>query len=322
MTQNQNTDEAVRRADDDEISLLDLLIVLAKHKKTIFKVVVVVAVAAIVVSLLLPKSYTASARILPPQSQSSSVSAMIMSQLGGGLAGMASNALGLKDPNALYVAMLTSRNVTERLVTRFDLKKIYDAEVLEDTLLKLEDQSDISSGKDGVILIKVTDHDPQRAADMANAYVEELNNLMQGYAITEAAQRRQFFESQLHAERDKLTDAELVLDRTPMTSLQYLDALRNMKYHESVYEVLVKQFEMAKLDEAKDTPLIQVLDQAIAPERKSKPKRALIVILATMMAFILVVIWAFVKEALARQANDPEQAGRMQELCRLLRWRS
>ncbi|MDR2196323.1 MAG: hypothetical protein LBE50_07085, partial [Gallionellaceae bacterium] len=310
-----------RRADDDEISLLDLLIVLAKNKKMILGAVVAAAVIAVAISFLLPKMYTASARMLPPSGQSSSISAMMTAQLGGGLAGMASSALGLKDPNTLYVAMLKSRNITEKLVTRFDLKKVYGQELLEDTLKTLGNQSAISAGKDNVVLVEVTDRDPRRAADLANAYIEELNKLIQTYAVTEAAQRRQFFETQLRAERDKLTDAELVLDRTPMTSLQYLDALRNMKYHESIYEVLVKQFEMAKLDEAKDAPLIQVLDQAAVPERKSKPKRALIVILVVMMAFVLAVIWAFVKEALARQASNPEQAGRMQELCRLLRWR-
>ena len=113
----------------------------------------------------------------------------------------------------------------------------------------------------------------------------------------------------------------MTLDRTPKTSLQYLDAERNLKYQEALWEILAKQFEMAKLDEAKDFPLIQVLDRATPPEKKSKPKRSVIVILATLAAFFLAVIWAFVSEALARSKDNPEQAERLGKLRELLRWR-
>ena len=121
--------------------------------------------------------------------------------------------------------------------------------------------------------------------------------------------------------KDKLTDAEILLDKTPNTSLQYLDAVRNFKYQEAVYDILARQFAAAKLDEAKDSPLIQVLDKATVPEKKSKPKRSLIVILATLVAGFLAVIWAFIKEALARSNDDPEQAVRLSELRELLRWK-
>lgn len=307
---------------DDEISLLDLLIVLAKHKKMILGLTFAAAILAVCVSLLLPNVYTATTRILPPQSsQSSSVSSMLAAQLGG-LAGMAGGALGLKDPNALYVAMLKSRNIMEKVATRFDLQKVYGTKFTVDTLRVLEGASVISAGKEGVILVEVSDEDPQRAAAMANAYIEELDKLVQTYAITDAAHRRQFFETQLKEARDRLTDAEVTLDRTPNTSLHYLDALRNLKYQEGIYEVLAKQFEVAKLDEAKDSPLIQILDKAVVPEKKSKPKRSLIVISVTLAAFLLAVVWAFAREAIARASDQPEQAGRMQELRRFLRWRS
>ena len=321
MTTDQMNSEA-QPADDGEISLLDLLIVFAKYKKRILGVSFVVAVLAAGMSWLMPNVYTASARILPPQSnQSSSVASMMLGQLGG-LAGMAGGALGLKDPNALYVAMLQSRNIMEKVAVRFDLQKVYDEKLMADTLRDLTQATSMTAGKDGVILVEVSDKDPQRAAAIANAFVEELDKLVQTYAITDAAHRRQFFETQMKPARDKLTDAEVTLDRTPNTSLQYFDALRNLKYQEGVYEVLAKQFELAKLDEAKDAPLIQILDKAAVPERKAKPKRALIVILAAMAAFFLMLIWAFAKEALAKASSEPEQAGRLQELRRLLRWRS
>lgn len=307
---------------DDEINLLDLLIVLAKHKKMIMLVTFAAALLAVGVSLLMPNIYTGTAKILPPQSsQSSSINSIMLAQLGG-LTGAAGAAMGLKDPNALYLAMLKSRNIMEKIVRRFDLQMVYEAKTMTDTVNALEKESTITSSKDGVIVVEVEDKDPQRAAALANTYIDELNKLMQTFALTEASQRRLFFETQMKPEKDKLTDAMILLDKTPNTSLQYMDALRNFKYHESIYDVLIRQFASAQLDEAKDSPLIQILDKAFVPEKKSKPKRSLIVILATLVAFFLAVIWAFIKEALARSNDDPEQGARLQELRRSFRWRS
>ena len=146
--------------------------------------------------------------------------------------------------------------------------------------------------------------------------------MLQTYSLTDASQKRTFFEQQLRQAKDKLTDAELVLDRTPNTSLQYLDAVRNLKYQEGLWEILVKQFEIAKMDEAKDYPFIQILDKATTPEKKSKPKRSVIVMMATLIAFLLSVIWAFISEALARSGRYPEHVARLQELRRAFRWRT
>lgn len=321
MTDNQTITPQLAAPADDEINLLDLFIVLLKHKKMILGMTLGVAVLAAGISLFLPNIYTGTSKILPPQSsQSSSVNSIMLAQLGG-LAGAAGSALGLKDPNALYIAMLKSRNIMEKIARRFDLQKVYDKKHMVDTLKELGEESTILAGKDGVIVVAVDDEDPQRAAALANAYIEELNKLMQTFALTEASLRRQFFETQLKPAKDKLTDAEIALDRTPNTSLQYMDALRNLKYRETVFEILVKQFEMAKLDEAKDAPLIQVLDKATVPEKKSKPKRSLIVVLATLAAFFIAVIWVFIREITRRVENQPGQAARVQELRRVFRWR-
>ena len=318
MTENQATSPQQPAPADDEINLLDLLIVFAKHKKMILSVTFGAALLATGISLLLPNIYTATSKILPPQSnQSSSVNAVMLAQLGG-LAGAAGGALGLKDPNALYVAMLKSRNVMEKVALRFDLQKVYEKKTITDTLKTLEKESSISAGKDGVITVEVNDKDPQRAAALANAYIEELNKLMQTFALTEASQRRQFFETQMKPAKDKLTDAEITLDKTPNTSLQYMDALRNLKYQEAVYEILSKQFEMAKLDEAKDAPLIQILDKATAPEKKSAPKRMLIVIIASALAFFLSIIWIFFGELLERNKGNPQHQERLERLKRSL----
>ena len=318
MSENQIAIQQQATPEDDEINLLDLLIVLAKHKKRIIGATFAAALLAVGYALSLPNIYTGSTKILPPQQSQSSASAML-SQLGG-LAGMAGGSLGIKNPNDLYIAMLKSRSVMEKIVKRFDLKKVYEQETLTGTLNALEGSMTVASGKDGMITVEVSDKDPQLAANIANAFIEELNKLLQTYSLTDASQKRTFFDQQLRQAKDKLTDAELKLDKTPNTSLQYLDALRNLKYQEALWEILAKQFEMAKLDEAKDFPLIQVLDKATPPEKKSKPKRSLIVLLATLVAFFLAVIWAFISEALARSGSDPEQGARLQELRRAFRW--
>lgn len=304
---------------EDEVSLLDMLFVLAKHKVAILKTGLAVGLVAGAVSLLLPDTYTGTARILPPQQSQSSASALL-SQLGG-LTGMSGSGLGLKNPNDLYVAMLQSGNIREKLAKRFGLQNVYEQPTLTDTLKKLADNSVISTGTDGVIVIAVDDRTPQLAASLANAYVEELDRLMQVYALSDASQRRMFFEQQLRQAKGRLTDAEQALDRTPNTSLQYLDALRNLRYQESMYEILARQFEMAKLDEAKDYPLVQVLDMASPPEEKSMPRRGLIVALSVFAALFLATVWAFVREGVLRAHQVPQQAERMQALREALRWK-
>ncbi len=321
MTENQTLPPPLQAIpDDDEINLLDLLIVLAKHKAMILKVTLGAALLAVGVTLLMSNVYTGTARILPPQQSQSSASALL-GQLGG-LAGLAGGAMGIKNPADIYLAMLKSRTLMGKIANRFDLQQLYKAKTLTDTLKALENNSTFTAGKDGVITVEVSDLDPKRAADMANAFVEELAKLMQNFALTDASQKRIFFEQQMKQAKDKLTDAEARLDKTSNTSLQYMDAVRNMKYQEAVWEILAKQFEMAKLDEAKNSSLIQVLDQATPPEKKSKPKRSVIVLLATLVAFFLAILLAFVREGLLRAQQQPEQAERMQALRIAFKWRA
>jgi len=381
---------------DDEISLLDLAIVLAKHKNLVLGFPLVVAILAAGISLLLPNIYTGTTRILPPQGQSSS--SALMAQLGGlaGLAGVA----GIKSPNDLYVGMLKSRTVADDLIQRFDLNKLYEQKYQSNTRKELESRTTITSGKDGIITIEADDKDPKRAAELANAYVDELFKLTQVLAVTEASQRRLFFERQFDQARDNLTKAEeaarkamdkgglvqvegqgraiientarlrgqitvkqveigamraFATDNNPDLQLaqQELESmkrelariegtsgtqsgkvrehdtsgidsvglLRNVKYQETVYELLAKQYELAKIDEAKDSAVVQVMDKAIVPDRKSKPKRALIVILSAFAALFIGIVWAFIREGMARAKADPEQANRLLDLRRYLAWK-
>ena len=371
----------------EEIDLLDLLIVLAKRKRQIFRFTAGAAILSVIVSLLLPKIYTASTTILPPQQGQSTASAML-GQLGA-LAGMAGGSLGIKDPDDLYIGMLKSRKVQDDIVSRFDLRKIYHSKKMIDARKSLEGNSRIASGKDGIISIEVDDRDPQRASEIANAYVDELNRLTSNLAVTEASQRRLFFEKQLNLVRDNLSKAEydlqklqaktgliqlypqekeiaesnaklraeiaakevqlsamsvgvtssnpeyvrlqgelaslkarlegentdaLLESKMPQSGLAYIEKFRSVKFNQALMEMLYKQYELAKIDEAKDYPLIQVLDKATPPERKSKPKRALIVILSTLAAFFLSVFYAFVREALDKASLDPERSGKIAAL--------
>jgi capsule polysaccharide export protein KpsE/RkpR len=354
--------------------------------------------------LLLPSIYTGTARILPPQ-QSASAASALLNQLGGalgglgGLGGLAGGALGVRNPNELYVGMLRSRTVADNVISRFELGKLYGEDRLSDVRKRLEKDTTIAAGRDGIITIDVDDKDPKRAADMANAYVDELMKLTKVLAVTEASQRRLFFERQLLQAKDNLTAAEMVarkglqkgglaqvdaqgrsmievtarlraqisvkevqigsmrtfaaegnpeLQRTQQelealrrelariegsspiaavgkgeasgnSGLDNLGRLRDVKYYEFLYELLAKQYELAKIDEAKDATVIQVLDKAIEPDRRSRPKRTQIVLVSGLVAGLLAVLWAFVIEGQESARRDPKQAARLEALKRYLR---
>jgi uncharacterized protein involved in exopolysaccharide biosynthesis len=250
------------------------------------------------------------------------------------------------------------------LVHRFDLQKRYELELRDDALGALSNNVAISTGKDGLIRIDVDDHDAAFSAQLANAYVDELRKLLSRLAVTEAQQRRAFYDKQLEHAKLDLGEAQLALQRSgikegsmraeprmaadvyarlkaEVTSAEvkiqsmrsylsdqsaefklaqanlaalreqliktesvsvasvddgYIGKYRDFKYKETIYDMFVKQFEAAKLDEARDGSLIQVLDVAQAPQRKSKPKRALIALGSGFAAGFLVLLFVFIRE--------------------------
>ena len=389
--------------EDDEISLLDLLIVVAERKRLVFWVTSVFAILAIMISLLLPKRYTATATLLPPQ-QSSSLGAAFAAQLGnlGGLAALAGGGVSLRNPSDQFVGMLKSRTVEDAMVQRFGLMQEYKARYPSDARKKFEHRATVDgSGKDNLIRISVVDADPNRAAELANGYVEQFRDLSQNLAITEASQRRLFFERELEQAKDKLADAEEALMRTEQTTgviqldsqaraliesaavlraqitarevqiqgmetyatgenaqlvqaqreleglraqyaklvgsddsagnelivpkgrvpeagMEYVRRLRDVKYNETIFEILARQFEVAKLDEAKEGAIIQVVDPAIPPDKRSFPKRSLIVIGATVLGFFFGVLIALAQAGLERVKEDPDTAGKLALLKRAL----
>src|SRR5579864_1203393 len=202
-----STQEADQR---DDVDALDLLIVEAKRKRLIFGFPFIVAVLAAGVAILLPNYYTGITRILPPQGGSSA--STLLNQLSGALGGLASlagGAAGLRSPTDMYVGMLKSRTVADGLIERFDLNTLYHQEYQSRTRTELENKTRITAGKDGIITIEFDDKDPKRAADITNAYVDELMKLTTVLAVTEASKRRLFFEKQLIQAKDNLAGAEV-----------------------------------------------------------------------------------------------------------------
>jgi uncharacterized protein involved in exopolysaccharide biosynthesis len=363
---------------EDEIDLTKLFRVITRRSRLIFGITVASAVVALVVSLLLPKYYKAETRILPPQEKGSNLAAQLMGQAGG-LIGLAGGAAGVKSQGELFVAMTKSRTVLDRIVDRFDLMKLYKRKYREDArknlvgVLKVQEDR-----KSGIIFLTVEDRDPKRAADMANAFVEELKSIAGGLAISEAGQRRLFFEDQLGQTKVSLARAEeeikgfqqrtgmfqvdaqaraiiegiarlragiaakeveakvlrsfataqnpdlqrveeeiralraelekvetskghgydplMSSGRVPEMGTEYLRKLRQLKYNETLFELLSKQYELAKLDEARDAVVIQVIDRAVPPERKTRPQRALIVSMTAVTGFILAVLGVLLYE--------------------------
>jgi len=386
-----------------EISLLDLLIVLVRRGRDLLAGTVAAVVLATIVSFLVPNRFTATTIILPPQQNSSSAIALL-GQLGGAnpLASLAGSGLGLKNPNDLQVAMLKSRTVEDAMIDRFNLMALYRELRKSDARKALEKVTDIENGiKDGLIRISVTDKDPSRAAEMANAYVDEYKKLSATIAVTEASQRRLFFEQQLVQAKENLADAEEALKRTqqktgliqldgqaraviesvaqlrgqmaakevqiramhefaaegnpdlrlaeqelaglrselarmgsgsgsssgdflmpkgsvPQAGLDYVRKLRDMKYSETIFELLAKQFEIAKIDEARQGSVVQLVDKAVVPDKKSFPNRVLIVVCSTIAGLVLAIFWVLFSEVLGFARKDPRHREQLNALARSL----
>lgn len=371
--------------DDDEISLVELATTLGEEKKLVFGLPFVVGIVAIVVSLFLTPIFTAKTTLLPPQNGGGSGAAAALASLGG-LAGLAGISTGGTTADTV-IAMLQSRSAKDQIIDQFNLVEYYEAELREDVYKTLGEVVRVSNDKkSNLITVEVDDKDPELAAKMANAYYEVLKSLMTRVAVTEAQQRRQFFEDQFAKAKEELSNAEVKLKETqertglvelksqaeatieavarlraeiaqrevqlsamrtfatpensdyrrvvaelnglraelkkldkggtggelglvsagnlPEQGLEYVRALREVKYQEAVFEIMAKQFELAKVDEAKDGGNVQQLDVATVPERKSKPKRALIVVLSVLAAGFLAVLLAFVRAAMRKAAAD------------------
>jgi len=384
---------------DAFVDPLDLLLVLGRSRRWLVLWPLLAGLVAAGVSLVLPKSYTAATRLLPPQ-QAQSGAMAALSQLGG-LAGAAGGALGLKNPSDLYVGMLASQTVADALIERFKLKDHYGQELMVDTRKALAGDTRVRAEKSGLITVEVDASEPALAADLANAYVTELHRLTSTLAISEAAQRRAFFERHLQQTKERLAEAEAGLRQgIETTGLVSVDAqsraavetvarlraeisareiqveamrgyatagnpdlrraeqelasmrqalvrlesgpggagagtagaraagglatiklVREVKYHEVMMELLARQFELARVDESKEAPLVQVLDPAQPPEKRTWPKRTLIVLVSGATALFVAVLAALVRGVLEASLDDPARRAKLEAVWAAWRWR-
>ena len=218
-------------SDGYEISLIDVLTRLAYRKWLIAKITGIAALAGLFLCFVLPVRYTATAKILPPQQTQSTASMLMMNQLtgtgaaGGSLAALAGAGLGLKNPNDIYVGMLNSRTIADAIILKFGLMQVYHAKDMTAARKKLVRYTEVTSDKNGFIAVSVTDKDKKRVAEMANAYTDQLRILTQTLAVTEASQRRHFYEDQLKEAKDSLVAAELTFQQVQQQKgLVQLDA--------------------------------------------------------------------------------------------------
>ena len=381
---------------EDEIDLTELFRALSRRRRLILGITAASAAFAVVVSLMLPVYYKAETRILPPTERGGNLAAQLLGQGGAGLIGLASGVAGVKSQGELFVEIMKSRTVLDRIVDRFDLLSLYRSDLFnlgkkryrQDARKRLLELLAVREDrKSGIIILTVEDKDPKRAAEMANAFVEELKSLKGGLAISEAGQRRMFFEEQIQHTKVSLARAEEEIKgfqqrtgmfqvdaqaraiiegiarlraalavkeveakvlrsfataqnpdmqrieeeiralraelekvetlkghgfdplmpsaRVPEMATEYLRKLRQLKYNETLYELLSKQYELAKLEEARDAVVIQVIDRAVPPERKSRPLRALIVLLATVTMLFLSVFIVLLLEHPWKKSGKP-----------------
>jgi len=381
---------------EDEINILDMLLILAKGKTLIITWTLVCGILATIIAFIVPETFTATARILPPQ-QSSANSAFLNQLSNAVLGGSSPDKSAVAD---VYIGVLKSRTIADKMIERFKLQERYDIDTMVKTREKLEKKTTIEVPKTSVLIeISVEDEEPQFAADMANAYVEYLSEQNSRLGVTESSQRRVFFEQKLEEERQKLTDRESELQQfqekkgafqvsnqmeaviqalTDMTAKEtalemelqrlragatkenpevvkkeaelkelskkirdfrvknaandpldpllstsvmpevlreYTRKARDLRYQESLYDAVAKQYESARLDEAKDAPVIQIVDTAIAPDRKSAPKRIIYLLAGVFFGGCVSVVIVFLRHT---EESNPEQAEKMAELRRLL----
>jgi tyrosine-protein kinase Etk/Wzc len=390
--------------EQEDLTFLDVLLIITQRKKLIGLVTAACTTLALILAFALPQEYTATVIILPPQGNSS-VSSMLASQLAGmnsAMGGVAGSMLGMKNINDMYVSMLKSRSVEDAVIQRYELQAEYKKKYLADTRKALEKHATIDgSTKDGLIRVNFDDRNPNRAAEIANGYVDQFRILSQHLAITEASQRRVVFESQLEKTKIDLENADEALKRTqlstgmvqvdgqaramidsaarlraqivakevqiqamrsyagdenpalteaqteldglraqfnkmvgtkggstddvflpkgqvPEAGLEFVRRLRDVRYYEAIFDVLARQLELAKLDEAREGAFIQIVDPAVPPEQKSFPKRGLLTIAGVAGGFTFGIMLALLQGGLVRIRQNPATKDKLDLLRRSL----
>ena len=331
--------------------------------------------------------YAATASVLIPQQTSSSTNLAIQAATGLDLVG---------GGYEIYVDMLKSQSVTDRLIDRYHLMERYHDRYLSDTVKDLDKRSTILSSKEGLLTITVEDEDPKMAADLANSYFAELGELNARLGITAAGQLRHYYEGELVKEKNTLSDAEVALEESqkktgvlgpqiqagaalseeenarvqlrarqvelqgllqgstpqnpdvirlqaeiaglqsqlnaieakgvvggnvavsqqPAQALDYIRRQRDVKFHESLLEILTRQYETARQQEAKDISVLEILDTARPAERKSWPNKRLWILLGGILGILIGILWTAFEAARGVILDNPINRARLNTLVR------
>jgi len=270
---------------DDEIDVLGLIQTLGEEKWLLFGLPFVCACIAAVISLYIPPMYTAIATFVVPDKQSNSASA-VLDQLGGlgGLAGSLS-----KSPTEMYVAFMQSNTVQDEIITELDLMQRYQTITKEDTRKKLLSLVKITTDKkSGLITIQAQDKSADIAAKLANSYLKPFRAFLNRMSLEEAHLRRDFFAQQI-----------AVIAQRPFRDPFVQSTLMNS---------MIKQYETARIDEARESQILFPVDIAKIPEKRSSPKKVQLVLMVGFVAFFAILLWIFIKRALRNIQSDPASA--------------
>ena len=387
-------------------SSVERLRLLWNERVSLAKVAAVGLLVGVLIAFAIPKEYRSSVQLMPPDNQSNAgmLFAALAAKAGGGggngLGAIAGDLLGIKNSGALFIGILRSRTVADRLVQRFDLKKAYRTRLEEDARRELMENTVLSEDrKSGIVTIAVSDRDPKRVAAIAQAYVDELDRLVAELSTSAAHRERVFLEERLKevkqeldvAARDlsqfssktaaidikeqgramveaaavlqgqliaaeselkgleeiytasnvrvrsvqaRVTELQRQMDKLggsstaannqpdatgdsrypsirqlPLLGVTYFDLYRRNKILEVVYETLTQQYELSKVEEAKEIPSVKVLDAAIVPETKSFPPRFLLAALCGLLALAGAILWTFAR--LRWERADPADPGKL-----------
>lgn len=384
-----------------EIHLLDYLLVITRWRWRILRNMALAAVGIFLLSFLLPKKYAAVTTLMPPPEQEGSSMASLLSEVkvpGVALPGKVTSA-------DLFLEILHSRSVGEKvLLRRFSVKgdslpllHILGARNIEAGLQKMSKRASFSLSKKMVMTISVEMNNPRLAADVANAYVEELDRVNREKSVSRAKNSRLYIEEQLHETQRRLGDATRLLAeyqrghravsleeqvkasilqssevkaqiiakeielnvmlqsmkpenplvvrarqaltelrrkyddlqigagdrqqeeifmpvaRVPEVGIQMAELMREAKVQETVWELLNSQYYQTRIEEARDTPTVQVLDAAVPPLFKSSPKRKLLAMVLGLLAGFATLFYAFVQEYAGHLDQRPDERNKWQE---------
>lgn len=388
METNDNTDVKLaagqpgrRRAAKASGSAFDHLQLLADNLRLIVLGTAGAGLLGFALSNILTPTFTGRTQFLPPAQQQSSASALIQSL--GAAGALAGATAGLKNPADQFIGFLKSEGVQDSLVQRFRLQERYAAKLRVDARRALAQRTRISAGRDGIMTLEVDDTSPEFAAQLANAYVEELHHMMGRLALTEAQQRRVYFEkktaeakaaldkadqavqatgisstaiksspqaavevvarlrasvtaqeilvasmrgylsegspdihqamTQLAAYKQQLREAERA---EPSTSPDdtYISKYRQLKYSEALYELFAKQYEIARVDEGREGAVVQVVDPARPPERRSFPKRSQMTLAGAVGGLLLILVFVYGRNSWRKFNADAASAAKVARL--------